>query len=196
MELEPAFTFVIQYGYTALFFILWIGFFFIPVPNEMIVMTSGFVTSRSFLQEIPALIVTYAGTSMSLTTLYLLGRFFFVPIQTRLMLRPKIAQYIHHASFLIEKYGPLALIVGYFFPGVRHFVPFLIGGNRTKFRTFSLYAYSTAAVWTILFFLLGFNFGSNMDQVLKMTYLGLIPIVCIVLVVVVYKYTKRKKLGS
>jgi membrane-associated protein len=196
MELETAFSLITQYGYFALFLILWVGFFCIPVPNEVIVMTSGFITSQSYFNEIPALIVTYAGIVMSLTTLYLLGRYFFSPVQKRLIQHPKMEQYLTKASLLIEQYGPLALIVGYFFPGVRHFVPFMIGSNKTKFRRFSLYAFSTAAVWTVLFFLLGFNFGKNMDQIIKFVFYWGLPIIPLVLVFILFRYLRKKKVGK
>ncbi|MBM6618108.1 DedA family protein [Bacillus suaedaesalsae] len=194
MDIETAFAFVSQYGYFALFFILWIGFFSIPVPNEVIVMTSGFVTSKSYLSTIPALIVTFFGIVMSLTTLYFSGRFFFSPIQKKLQTRPKLKEHIEKANSLIEKYGPFSLIIGYLFPGVRHFVPFIIGSNKMSFRIFALYAYSTAAVWTGLFFFLGFYFGTHMDQILKIVYLLGIPVLLIsLLTFMVYKGKKKKK---
>lgn len=194
MDIETAFSFVSQYGYFALFFILWIGFFSIPVPNEVIVMTSGFVTSKSYLSPIPALIVTYFGIVMSLTTLYLLGRFFFHPIQKKLQQRPKLKEHIEKATVLIEKYGPYSLIFGYLFPGVRHFVPFIIGSNKMKFRIFALYAYLTAAIWTVIFYFLGFFFGTHMDEVLKFVYFFGIPLVlACLLLFLLYKGTKKKK---
>ncbi|KAA0546653.1 DedA family protein [Bacillus sp. BGMRC 2118] len=193
MDIETAFAFVSQYGYFALFFILWIGFFSIPVPNEVIVMTSGFVTSKSYLSTIPALFVTFCGIVMSLTTLYSLGRFFFNPIQRKLEKKPKLKEHIKKANKLIEKYGPFSLIIGYLFPGVRHFVPFLIGSNKMNFRIFALYAYSTAAVWTILYFFLGFYFGTYMDQILKIVYFAGIPLLILcVLGYLVYNGRKKK----
>lgn len=194
MDIETAFSFVSQYGYFALFFILWIGFFSIPVPNEVIVMTSGFVTSKSYLSPIPALIVTYFGIVMSLSTLYLLGRFSFHPIQKKLQQRPKLKEHIEKATVLIEKYGPYSLILGYLFPGVRHFVPFIIGSNKMKFRIFALYAYSTAAIWTVIFYFLGFFFGTHMAEVLKVVYFFGIPLVLAsLLLFLVYKGAKKKK---
>ncbi|MFZ3589571.1 DedA family protein [Bacillus sp. DJP31] len=193
MDLETAFTFVDQYGYFALFLILWIGFFGIPVPNEVIVMTSGFVTSKGLLATMPAFLVTYCGVVMSLTTLYVLGRFFFFPLQKRFLHRPKYQQHILKASQLIEKYGPMALVAGYCLPGVRHFVPFMTGSTKMAYRTFAIYAYVTAAVWTSLFFFLGFTFGNQMDVILKNIYMAGIPLVLvIVLILFVFNWRRNK----
>lgn len=195
MDIETAFAFVSQYGYIALFFILWIGFFCIPVPNEVIVMTSGFVTSKSFLSTIPSLIVTYFGIVMSLTTLYLLGRYCFQPIQHKWMRKPKIQKHLGNASLLIEKYGPFSLIVGYFVPGVRHFVPFIIGSSKMKFRTFSIFAYTTAAVWTTLFFFLGYFFGKHIHEIMQTIYLFVITFLIIIgFIFLIYRMKKKKRL--
>jgi membrane-associated protein len=193
MDLEAAFIFVNQYGYFALFIILWIGFFCIPVPNELIVMTSGFVTSKGLLVTIPAFLVTYFGVIMSLTTLYVLGRLFFYPLQQKLLYRPRFQKHILRASQLIEKYGPLALIVGYCVPGVRHFVPFMTGSNRMSYRTFAIYAYGTAAVWTCIFFFWGYYFGENIDRIMKNLYLVGLLLLSGSVVFIVSKFSRRRK---
>lgn len=193
MELETAFLFVEEYGYIALFFVLWIGFFFMPVPNEVIVMSTGFILSHEVLSFYPTWLITIFGVVMSLTTLYVLGRFCFYPLQNRLFKRPKYQEYINGASQLIERYGPFALVIGYFFPGVRHFVPFVIGSTRMNYRTFALYAYSTAAGWTTVFFMLGYFFGDNMDHILKNIFLyGSIVAACLIMVGIYLISRKRR----
>jgi membrane-associated protein len=167
MDVETAFYFVEQYGYIALFLVLWIGFFCIPVPNEVIVMTSGFLIAQGIFSVIPGFLITYFGVVMSLTTLYILGRYCFHPIRSILLCKPKFKKHIDSASRLIERYGPLALMIGYCFPGVRHFVPFIIGSNQMSYRMFATYAYGTVAAWTTVYFLLGYYFGENMDHILR-----------------------------
>ncbi|WP_246943924.1 DedA family protein [Bacillus pinisoli] len=196
MELETAFHFVDQYGYIALFVVLWIGIFIIPVPNEIIVMSTGLVLSNGMMTFLPTFFTTYFGVVMSLSTLYVLGRFGFYPLQKRFLHRTNYKKYVEWSSRLIEKYGPFALVIGYCFPGVRHFVPFVIGSNRMKFRTFALYAYSTAAVWSSLFFMLGFFFGEQMDHIVKNIFVyGSIVTGCIVAVATLFiiKQSQRRK---
>ncbi|MBM7659656.1 membrane protein DedA with SNARE-associated domain [Bacillus mesophilus] len=193
MELETALYFVQQYGYIALFLVLWIGFFFMPVPNEVIVMSSGLLIAQDIFSLLPGIITTYLGVVMSLTTLYVLGRFCFHPIQKKLLYKPRFQKYLESASQLIDKHGPLALMIGYYFPGVRHFVPFVIGSNKMSYRVFALYAYGTAAIWTIVFFMIGYFFGGNMDNILKnlFTYGGIVTVS--VLTLILFLYIRRKK---
>ncbi|MDF0728850.1 DedA family protein [Cytobacillus sp. S13-E01] len=194
MEIESLMLIIKEYGYIALYFILWLGFFGLPVPNEVIVMTSGFITSKGLLQPLPGFIVTFAGVMSSLTTLYLLGRFSYKSIHTRLMRYKKIKEYIEKSEVLIEKYGPVALVVGYVFPGVRHFVPFLSGSHKMDFRKFAFYAYSTAFIWTLLLFSTGYFFGNNIEQIGEVIYsIGIIGVILIVLTFGTLILLKRKR---
>ena len=54
MELHELLSYIEQYGYWALFFCLWLGIIGMPIPDEMIVMSGGFVSSLGILSIIPA----------------------------------------------------------------------------------------------------------------------------------------------
>ena len=43
------YLYIEQYGYWALFFCLWLGIIGMPIPDEMIVMSGGFVSSLGIL---------------------------------------------------------------------------------------------------------------------------------------------------
>lgn len=45
MGLQDLLSYIEQYGYFALFFSLWLGIVGIPLPDEMIVMSGGFMSS-------------------------------------------------------------------------------------------------------------------------------------------------------
>ena len=52
MELHELISYIEQYGYWALFFCLWLGIIGMPIPDEMIVMSGGFVSSLGVLSVI------------------------------------------------------------------------------------------------------------------------------------------------
>lgn len=54
MELNELMSYIEQYGYWALFFCLWLGIIGMPIPDEMIVMSGGLVSSMGILDLIPA----------------------------------------------------------------------------------------------------------------------------------------------
>lgn len=184
-----------EYGYIALYLILWIGFFGFPAPNEVIVMTSGFIANKSVLQPLMTFIVTYLGVISSLTTLFFLGRFENKLVSTRKKAHtPKLQK----AKAMIEKYGAFSLIISYYFPTARHLIPLLLGANKFPFKLFSLISYTNAFIWTLLFFFLGYEFGAYIDVIGSIVYrfgwYGLAIIILIGLGIYYKKSTSTKQL--
>ncbi|MBO8164440.1 MAG: DedA family protein [Brevibacillus sp.] len=161
--------FIEQYGYLALFFLLWLGIVGLPIPDELVVATGGFVASLGYLDPFYAFLFDYLGVVSGLTVGYLLGRWFGKPILRWLSRKKKIARSISRATALIEKYGPYALCLSYLFPVVRHIVPYIVAIGGMKFRRYALFSYSTGLVWTFAFYMVGFLFGQNMDVIIEVS---------------------------
>ncbi|MBM7704773.1 DedA family protein [Metabacillus iocasae] len=194
MNTETILLIVKDYGYWALFFTLWLGFFGLPIPNEAIIMTSGLIASKSYLEPIPTFVVTYVGVICSLTTLYLLGRFWHEVISRFINRVPKVNQYVGRAEHLITKHGPLALVFGYFIPGVRHFVPFLVGNSKMPYRTFALFGYTITFLWTIVLYTTGYFSGQHMDEIISALYsYGAIILLFLFSVVVIAQLIKKRR---
>ena len=51
--------------------------------------------------------------------------------------------------------------MGYFIPGIRHVIAIVAGSSGLEFRTFSLFAFSGALVWTGLFICAGYYLGDG-----------------------------------
>lgn len=81
-------------GYLGLFFCLWLGIIGMPIPDEVVVMTGGMVTSIGVMKPIPAFIVTYLGVVSGLTLGYTVGRILGVNVIDRLKSKPKVASYL------------------------------------------------------------------------------------------------------
>lgn len=165
MHLDQLVHFIEQYGYFALFFSLWLGIIGAPIPDEVIVMTGGLVSSFHVLRTVPAFIVTYLGVISGLSLGYLLGRLIGAPVLHWLERKKKMAAYIEKSKILIQKYGSFALIIGYFFPFVRHLVPYLVGINKMSFIRYASFSFATGFVWTMLYFTLGRLFGNHIEQI-------------------------------
>ncbi|HZG75771.1 MAG TPA: DedA family protein, partial [Paenibacillus sp.] len=50
-----------DFGYAALFFVFSLGVVGLPIPNEVVVMTGGAVSSEGLLLPIPAFLLSFAG---------------------------------------------------------------------------------------------------------------------------------------
>ncbi|WP_243524967.1 DedA family protein [Bacillus pseudomycoides] len=193
MELHELLSYIEQYGYAALFFCLWLGIVGMPVPDEMIVMSGGFVSSLGILSIIPAFLLTYLGVVSGLSLGYILGKIFGANVLDKLMKKKK-AKYLLQSQELINRYGHYALVTSYFIPVVRHIVPYLVGMNRMSFQTYALYSYTTGFVWTLLYFILGSMFGKHIEIIVELAtkygiYFGSI---IVVIVSISYLYIQKK----
>ncbi|PGE92557.1 alkaline phosphatase [Bacillus toyonensis] len=164
MELHELLSYIEQYGYWALFFCLWLGIIGMPIPDEMIVMSGGFVSSLGILSVIPAFLLTYLGVVSGLSLGYILGKIFGTKVLHKLMKKKK-AKYFIKSQEMVEAYGHYALITSYFIPVVRHIVPYLVGMNNISFKTYVLYSYTTGFVWTLVYFVLGSIFGQHIESI-------------------------------
>lgn len=194
MDLASLLPYIKEYGYVALYLILWIGFFGVPVPNEMIVMTSGLIANKSVLHPVFTFIVTYFGVISSLTTLYCLGRFGNRLANTKKKIHLKKLQ---NAKDMIEKHGAFSLCISYYFPTARHLIPLILGTNKFPFKTFALYSYSNAFLWTLLFYFIGYEFGVYINVIGSAVYqygwYGLAMFVVIGTLLYIRKTNKMKK---
>ncbi|GEM_PF-7034818 len=67
MELQDLLGFIEQYGYFALFFSLWLGIIGMPLPDEMIVMSGGFLSSLEKMVVWKSFLLTYLGVVSGLS---------------------------------------------------------------------------------------------------------------------------------
>nr|WP_269151718.1 DedA family protein [Sutcliffiella horikoshii] len=158
-----------NYGYAALFFCLWLGIVGMPIPDEVIVMSGGIVSSIGILQPIPAFLLTYLGVVSGLSIGYILGRVMGVKVVDRVLAKQK-NKHLLRAQHLLEKYNHYALALSYFIPFVRHIVPYLVGINKMSFKRYALYSYTTGFFWTLSYFILGATFGEHIEMIADLAF--------------------------
>lgn len=193
MELDYILLLIEENGYVGLFLWLWFGVFGIPVPNEVIAMTVGMVSSMSVLHPLGAFLVTYAGMTAALTTCYTLGRFIGRPLIKYFHKRKRFAKIIDDSLRLMDKHHAFSLSLSYFIPGLRNFVPFLYGFSRLPFKTFALFAFSGALLWLAVAFTLGYLFGDHIDAIILYGKEALLAGAVFALIILVIKTRSRRK---
>ncbi|WP_320938665.1 DedA family protein [Lysinibacillus capsici] len=164
MELQDLLLFIEQYGYFALFFSLWLGIIGMPLPDEMIVMSGGFLSSLGKLVIWKSFLLTYLGVVSGLSLGFILGKLFGHRVLEKLVKKKK-AKYLSKSKELLDQYGRFALVLSYFIPIVRHILPYLVGMNNMPFKTYALFSYTTGFVWTLIYFTLGLLFGSQIEYI-------------------------------
>ncbi|GEB33981.1 MULTISPECIES: DedA family protein [Brevibacillus] len=153
-----------QFGYFALFFMLWLGIVGMPIPDEVIVLSAGVLTSLGILHVFPAFVATYLGVVSGLSLGYVLGRWLGAPALNWIGKKKGMNKYVDRAQALLDRYGSYALCISYFLPVVRHVVPYLVGIGKMTFRRYALFSYTTGLVWTLVLFFAGNLMGNNVEN--------------------------------
>ncbi|WP_332631493.1 DedA family protein [Halalkalibacter flavus] len=192
--------FIKQYGYIALFFTVAIGLFFFPVPNEVLLMSGGLLATTKLLDPVPTFLVIFSSIILHGTILYVIGNAVYQHSNF-----DKKSQSIWHSRAekgreLLDQYGLKAASFSYFFPFIRHAVPFSIGMSGISYRLFAMIGFSSAFIWLSIYFFIGYYYGSSIKdwnsfiQNLIYTLFALFTIVIVVQVIKRRKQQQRRML--
>lgn len=190
-----------QYSYFALFFLLWLGVFGMPIPDEIVVIGSGLLAARGTLNTIPAFMVTYAGVVSGLSVGYVIGKFVGSPSLKYLEQKGK-DKYIGKATRLFKRFGAYSLVLSYFFPVIRHVVPYLVGITKMPYPKYAVLSYTTGLAWTLLFFMLGRFFGSNINAIVsfitgnKVAFIAVFLLGCVLITIKTKRVMLPKSVGE
>ena len=187
---------VATYGYFAIFSLLVLGIVGLPVPDEFLLASCGFLVYQGHLQLIPTLASAFAGSVSGITCSYIIGRtvgWTFLHSRFGRMLHIRDSQ-IARVHDWFNRMGHWALMIGYFIPGVRHFTAIVAGTSKLEYRGFALYAYSGAALWVSIFIFIGYHFGEHFKQILEVVEKNL-KLTAAVLAVLVLAYLLFRYLG-
>ncbi len=193
--------FFTDYGYTAVFAILILCGFGLPVPEDITLVSGGVISGLDLANPHWMCVVGLAGVLAGDSTMFLLGRIFGYRIQKikifRKILPPRRFSQIQQK---FKKYGLGLLFVARFLPGLRSPI-FLVAGmsRRISYFTFIIMDGIAALISVPIWVYLGFFFADNMDlliiyvkDVQMAIYLGLGLVIAVVLVL----YLKRKFLSK
>lgn len=180
--MEFLFDWISNYGYFALFGLLVLGIVGLPVPDETLLVFTGYLVWRGQLRLLPALLVAFLGSACGITISYIIGR------TLGLGFVHKWGRYIHVTEARLdrvrrwfERIGHWALFIGYYIAGVRHFTAIVAGTSSLEYRAFAAYAYSGAAMWVCTFIAIGFFFGEHWKEVLHTVHSNLLVVSVVVI---------------
>ena len=151
-----------QYGYSAIFFILVGGIVGVPVPDQLLLVISGYLVLTHSLSLAPTLLAAIFGSIVGITLSYGLGR----GSGTCVSKIRFAADHLHNARQWFERFGRWTLVFGYFIPGVRNLIGFTSGIMRLKVRHFAPYAYAGAVISSVTCVLAGYFLGAQAGWVL------------------------------
>lgn len=194
--------YISQYGYFALYGLFFFGLIGLPVPEETLLVFSGFLVSKGDLHFLPTFLVCYLGSISAMTAAYWIGFKLGHPFIEKYLKRfEKGYRMYKKTEEWFQRFGKWAIPIGYFLPGIRQYTAYFAGITELRFRTFAILAYAGGAFWTALFVSLGFTLGESWERVFqvaikKVTIWILLIFIAVVLVAYVYQRVRKKRAGG
>jgi membrane protein DedA with SNARE-associated domain len=156
--LDHAFSFWIgRYSYTAIFFLLVAGIVGFPIPDQLVLLVSGYFVLTHALSLTPTLATAVLGSICGITLSYGMGR----GLGCYLSKTGFGKRRLEHGQRLLDRFGNWALILGFFIPGVRNLIGIVPGMMRFDAARFARYAYPGAVISSIVCVFAGFLLGTQ-----------------------------------
>jgi membrane protein DedA with SNARE-associated domain len=166
--MDFVFQWISSYGYLALFGLLVLGIVGLPIPDETLLVFTGYLVSQRRLSAIPALMVAFLGSTCGITLSYSIGRTlglgFVHKYGRRLRITEERLARVHR---WFDRIGHWTLFVGYYIAGVRHFTALVAGTSSLEYRSFAAYAYSGGFLWVCTFLGIGYVVGDRWQQAME-----------------------------
>ena len=193
--LEPLFT---EYGYLAVFTMLLVCGFGVPVPEDVTLVTGGVIAGLGHANPHVMFAVGMAGVLVGDGLIFTLGRVYGQRIQTlpgfRKVLTP---ERFEKAAQLFQKYGKWVMFVARFLPGLRTPVFFSAGmSRRVSYPTWFLMDGFAALISVPIWVYLGYYGALNrewMFSVLHRFQVGIFVLLGIGAVVVGVIWWRRRQ---
>ena len=153
--MDLVFHWVAQYGYVALIGSMMLGIIGLPIPDETLLMFAGYLVFKNSLQLHFVMLSAFLGSVAGISLSYEIGRRYGVSLLLKFHIPFFSEEKFESARDWYRRFGKWALVVGYFIPGIRHLTAFTAGMSGLRYRSFGLFAYSGALIWSTTFILLG-----------------------------------------
>ncbi|MDR7316538.1 DedA family protein [Brevibacillus nitrificans] len=186
--------YITQYGYGALFGLFFLGILGMPLPEETLLVFSGFLVSTGKLDYWPTFLVCFLGSVTAMTAAYWIGRTLGYTFIERYGKRFGLGYTVYkRTEDWFNRVGKWALPVGYFIPGVRQFTAYFAGITRLPFPTFMLYTYLGGLFWSLLFVTIGWQLGERWDEMFDLISRNL-AIVClgVLAIIAIWSYARHR----
>jgi membrane protein DedA with SNARE-associated domain len=169
--LLPLFT---EYGYIAVFVMLLVCGFGVPVPEDVTLVTGGVIAGLGYADVHTMFLVGMAGVLIGDGLMFTLGRFY----GDRIARAPGFRRILTPERFVraqdkFHKYGKWVMFVARFLPGLRSPVFFMAGmSQRVHFGTWLLMDGFAALISVPVWVYLGDYGARNWDWLFKMVHQG------------------------
>lgn len=190
--------FVEHFPYIGLFTLLILGGIGIPFPEDVTLISCGFLISHGIVRPIPALIVVYSGLILADTSLYFIGkkygRMIFTHKRIQSLISPERLSLIEKK---FNKYGSIVIFFGRHLMGLRVQI-FLVAGIMRMALSRFIFADAVSSLFTIAL-MVGIGYaGGNSLQIIKrdisrIEHMAIFLFLLSLAILLIYKYFKSLK---
>jgi len=155
---------ITDYGYLGFFFLLIFGIIGLPIPDEWLLVISGYLAFKNVLGLFPTLAIAVMGSACGLTMSYVIGRTSgdyvvrkygrWLSIDDQKLLR---------AQQWFNSLGRWVLVFGPFIPGVRNLMGYVAGASKLSIAVFVRFAYLGALISSVTFVTFGYYVGRHVN---------------------------------
>lgn len=197
--MDVVFQWVATYGYAGLFLLLMLGIVGLPVPDETLLVFSGYLISRGSLHPAGTLAAALGGSWCGISLSYGIGRTLGIGAVHKFGKRLKIGdRQLKRVHAWFDRRGHWTLVFGYYIAGVRHLTAIVAGASGLGYKTFIAYAWSGGLCWAATFLTLGYYIGEDWRRIAELVhrYVTLASL-AVILAVAAYalfqrRYTRRR----
>lgn len=154
-----------RWSYIGIFFLTLLGNAGIPIPEEIIFISAGYLASNQVISLLGAIFFSIFAVSFTNNMSYFAGKWFGKPIFKFLKKVKGVHHVIEIAEHLFKKHGDKTLFFSRFVWNVRNITPLIAGATGMKWRKYMTYDFLAIVIHIPILVLLGFFFSKAVDKV-------------------------------
>lgn len=178
-------------GYWGLVLLMAVGSACIPLPSEVIMPFSGYLTTNGVFNFWPAVFMGTLGCLLGSIAAYYAGLW---GGRAWILKYGKYVLISHHDLDLADKWfknhGEVTVFVGRFLPVIRAFISFPAGISKMKMWSFIIYTTASSFIWCFAFAWIGKQLGENWSSI-KVYFQKFDLLIGIVLILGIFWYIDR-----
>jgi membrane protein DedA with SNARE-associated domain len=193
--MSTAFThfqaFFAHYGLAAVFVLILIENFGVPLPGELALLYAGYQMRVDGLFGLPALIATGSAASFAGQTIgYAAGRWGSPWLRRVFTLAPRR---VASAEAFFERHGSVTIVFSRFVAGIRVLAGPLAGLCHMSWRRFLTFNAIGAVAWVATLASAGWLLGAHWRRLVQLVGHADLAIIAVAVAVILYKWHQRQK---
>jgi membrane protein DedA with SNARE-associated domain len=157
-----------SYGYIAIAVLLAGGIFGLPIPDETIMIISGYMVYSGVLDYCPTILASWIGSILGMTLSFMLGYYLGLPALNRYGYRLGLnEERLSIVQKWYNRFGKFTIPIGYFVPGIRQLNAFFSAVSKMAYREFICFACPGGLIWVLVFVNMGFFLGKGWEQLTR-----------------------------